>query len=141
MHRLYRHPTDKVIGGVAAGLGVWMNVDPTIVRLAWVVLAIFTGGIFLVIYFVMLFVVPLPPQGWVPGPNPGGPVPGQPPSGRDPAGRMGRVAGAAHPGCRLCPGRAARPRRARRLAAGPGAARAAGRRPRSATATPGSSGA
>ena len=74
MHRLYRHPTDKVIGGVAAGLGVWMNVDPTIVRLAWVVLAIFTGGIFLVIYFVMLFVVPLPPQGWMPGPNPGGPV-------------------------------------------------------------------
>jgi phage shock protein C len=65
VHRLYRHPTDKVIGGVAAGLGVWMNVDPTIVRLAWVVLAIFTGGVFLVIYVVMLFVVPLPPPGWM----------------------------------------------------------------------------
>jgi phage shock protein C len=69
VHRLYRHPTDKVIGGVAAGLGVWMNIDPTIVRLAWVLLAIFTGGVFLVIYIVMLFVVPLPPQGWMPSPG------------------------------------------------------------------------
>ena len=42
VHRLYRHPTDKVIGGVAAGLGVWMNVDPTIVRIVWVLLAFFT---------------------------------------------------------------------------------------------------
>ena len=87
MHRLYRHPTDKVIGGVAAGIGVWMNVDPTIVRLAWVLLAIFTGGVFLVIYFVMLFVVPLPPQGWTAsGANPAGPVPGQPPAGATPSG-------------------------------------------------------
>ena len=139
MHRLYRHPTDKVIGGVAAGLGVWMNVDPTIVRLAWVVLAIFTGGIFLVIYFVMLFVVPLPPQGWMPGPNPGGPLPGQPPDGANPPGGWAAWQAPPCPGCRPGPGHAARPRRARRLAAGTGAVRAAGRRPRSATATPGSS--
>ena len=86
MHRLYRHPTDKVIGGVAAGLGVWMNIDPTIARLAWVLLAIFTGGVFLVIYIVMLFVVPLPPQGRMPGPRPGGPMPGQPPGNITPPG-------------------------------------------------------
>ena len=40
--------------------------------------AIFTGGVFLVIYIVMLFVVPLPPQEWMPGPQRGGPMPGQP---------------------------------------------------------------
>ena len=79
MHRLYRHPTDKVIGGVAAGLAAWMNVDPTIVRIAWVVLALFTGGLFLVLYIVMLFVVPLPPADAIHG-GPGqggwtGPVP------------------------------------------------------------------
>ena len=79
MHRLYRHPTDRVIGGVAAGLGVWMNVDPTIVRIIWVLLAFFTGGVFLVIYIVMLFVVPLPPPEWVPGPGPGSPPQGSPP--------------------------------------------------------------
>ena len=82
MHRLYRHPTDKVIGGVAAGLGVWMNVDPTIVRIVWVLLAFFTGGVFLVIYIVMLFVVPLPPQPWTPAPASGS----QPPQGSPAAG-------------------------------------------------------
>jgi phage shock protein C len=86
VHRLYRHPTDKVIGGVAAGLGAWMNIDPTIVRLAWVVLAIFTGGVFLVIYIVMLFVVPLAPEGSMPGPQPGGPMRGQPPGSTTPPG-------------------------------------------------------
>lgn len=82
MNRLYRHPTDKVIGGVAAGVAAWMNVDPTVVRIAWVLLALFTGGIFLLLYIVMLFVVPLAPPGWQPGrgpgtsPYPGGPVEG-----------------------------------------------------------------
>jgi phage shock protein PspC (stress-responsive transcriptional regulator) len=82
VNRLYRHPTDKVIGGVAAGVAAWMNVDPTIVRIAWVLLALFTGGIFLLLYIVMLFVVPLAPPGWQPGPGPGaGPYPGDPVSG------------------------------------------------------------
>ncbi len=64
--RLYRHPTDKVIGGLAAGIGVWMGIDPTIVRIAWVLLAIFTSGVFLLIYVLLLFVVPLAPAGWAP---------------------------------------------------------------------------
>ena len=70
---LYRHPTDKVIGGLAAGIGAWMGIDPTIVRIAWVLLAIFTSGVFLVIYIVLLFVVPLAPAGWTPpATRPGG---------------------------------------------------------------------
>jgi phage shock protein PspC (stress-responsive transcriptional regulator) len=82
VNRLYRHPTDKVIGGVAAGVAAWMNVDPTIVRIAWVLLALFTGGIFLLLYIVMLFVVPLAPPGWPPGPGPDARrYPGDPVSG------------------------------------------------------------
>jgi phage shock protein C len=65
-NRLYRHPTDQVIGGVAAGVAAWLNLDPALVRIAWALLAIFTGGIALVVYIVMLFVVPLPPPGWTP---------------------------------------------------------------------------
>jgi phage shock protein C len=104
VHRLYRHPTDRVIGGVAAGLGAWMNIDPTIVRLAWVVLAIFTGGVFLVIYIVMLFVVPLPPQGWIPGPNAGGPAPGQSPAGATPPGGWAAWQTPPAPGAGSAPG-------------------------------------
>jgi phage shock protein PspC (stress-responsive transcriptional regulator) len=72
--RLYRSPTDRVIAGVAGGLATWLRIDPSIVRVAWVVLAILSGGIFLLVYIVMMIVVPLPPPGWVP--NPGPPPPG-----------------------------------------------------------------
>ncbi len=75
--RLYRSPTDKVIGGVAGGLAVWMNIDPSLVRIGWVLLAIFSGGIFVLVYFVMMLVVPLPPAGWTPPPPGWTPPPGE----------------------------------------------------------------
>ncbi len=78
--RLYRSPTDRVIAGVAGGLAVWLNVDPSLVRIAWVLLAIVSGGIFVLVYFVMMIVVPLPPPGWVPQPRGTAGVPGWPPS-------------------------------------------------------------
>src|SRR5215203_2681217 len=45
-----------------------MNIDPSMVRIAWVLLGVFSGGIFVLVYFVMLLVVPLPPAGWTPPP-------------------------------------------------------------------------
>jgi phage shock protein C len=69
--RLYRHPTDRVIAGVAGGLGVWLNIDPSLVRIAWVLLAVFSGGIFVLVYIVMMIVVPLAPVGWAPRPRDG----------------------------------------------------------------------
>ncbi len=79
--RLYRSPTDRVIAGVAGGIAVWIRIDPSLVRIAWVLAAILSLGIFALIYIVMMIVVPLPPAGWVP-PQPqratpgGDPVPG-----------------------------------------------------------------
>ncbi len=67
--RLYRHPTDRVIAGVAGGLATWLSIDPSLVRVAWVLLAIFSGGLFVLVYIVMVFVVPLPPAGWIPQPR------------------------------------------------------------------------
>jgi phage shock protein PspC (stress-responsive transcriptional regulator) len=78
--RLYRSPTDRVIAGVAGGLAVWLNLDPSLVRIAWVLLAIASGGIFVLVYFVMMIVVPLPPPGWVPQPRGTAGAPGWPPS-------------------------------------------------------------
>jgi len=70
--RLYRHPTDRAIAGVAGGLAAWLNIDPSIVRIAWVLLALFTGGAFVLVYIVMMIVVPLPPPGWIPRPRDAG---------------------------------------------------------------------
>ncbi len=67
--QLYRHPTDRVIAGVAGGLATWLTIDPSLVRVAWVLLAIFSGGLFVIVYIVMVFVVPLPPPGWIPRPR------------------------------------------------------------------------
>ena len=74
MHdRLYRHPTDRVIAGVAGGLAAWLGLDPSLVRVGWVLLAIVSGGLFVLVYLVMMIVVPLPPPGWMPGRRGAGP--------------------------------------------------------------------
>jgi phage shock protein C len=40
---LYRSNSNKVISGVLAGVGEYFDIDPTIVRLGYVILAIATG--------------------------------------------------------------------------------------------------
>lgn len=60
--RLYRSRTNSMISGVAGGVGEWLAVDPTLVRVAWVVLAFITGGLALIVYLVMIFVVPEGPD-------------------------------------------------------------------------------
>ena len=41
--RLYRNVNDKMLCGVCSGLADYFNIDPTLVRLAWVLLG-FMGG-------------------------------------------------------------------------------------------------
>ena len=60
--RLYRSATDKVIGGVAGGLAELLEIDPTIVRVIWALMALVTGGVFFILYIVMWIVVPLGPD-------------------------------------------------------------------------------
>ena len=71
--RLYRSRDDTVIGGVAGGVAEALDVDPSIVRVVWVVLAILTGGVAALVYLIMLIVVPQaadagerPPDGTAP---------------------------------------------------------------------------
>lgn len=56
--RLYRSRTDTILGGVAGGVADYLDVDPSLVRIVWAILAIITGGIFVVLYIVMWIVVP-----------------------------------------------------------------------------------
>ncbi len=60
IQRLQRSRTDKLLGGVAAGLGVYFNVDPVIVRLIFVTLTL-TPGIGLPLYAIMWLIMPLAP--------------------------------------------------------------------------------
>jgi phage shock protein C len=47
-----------MVGGVAAGFAHWIGADPTLVRIAWALLVVFTGGAALVAYIVAWIVVP-----------------------------------------------------------------------------------
>lgn len=60
--RLYRSRRDSMLGGVAGGVADYFDMDPSIVRIAWAVLALVTGGIFGVLYIVMWIVVPEGPS-------------------------------------------------------------------------------
>ena len=55
--RLYRSGTERMIGGVCGGLAEFFNIDPTIVRLIFVILLL-TGSAGFWIYLILLVVVP-----------------------------------------------------------------------------------
>ena len=59
--RLYRSRTNRMVSGVCGGLGEFANVDPTIVRLLFAAGTVFSGGLLLLVYLVMIFVVPETP--------------------------------------------------------------------------------
>lgn len=54
---LYRSETCRIIGGVAGGIGEYTKIDPTIIRLVFVLLTIF-GGSGILLYLVLWIVVP-----------------------------------------------------------------------------------
>ena len=56
--RIYRHPDDKIIGGVCGGLGTLVHIDPVIFRILFMVTAFF-GGFGALIYLVMWAIVPM----------------------------------------------------------------------------------
>lgn len=58
--RLYRSRTDTMLGGVCAGLAKYFTLDPTVVRLIFVLLFILAGQ-GLLIYLILWLIVPLEP--------------------------------------------------------------------------------
>jgi phage shock protein C len=58
--KLMRSSRDKKIGGVCAGLADYFDLDPTIVRVVWL-LAIFFAGTGFLVYVVLWVVLPLAP--------------------------------------------------------------------------------
>jgi phage shock protein PspC (stress-responsive transcriptional regulator) len=51
-----------MIGGVAGGIAESLRIDPTIVRVVWVLLAFATQGLLVLVYFVLLFLIPEAPD-------------------------------------------------------------------------------
>ncbi|HSJ43098.1 MAG TPA: PspC domain-containing protein [Euzebyales bacterium] len=68
---LRRSRDDKVIAGVAGGLGRYLGVDPVIIRVAFVVLAV-SGGSGLLLYLIGMIAIPEERPGEIPHDAPPG---------------------------------------------------------------------
>ncbi len=60
VERLYRSKSERMLFGVCGGLATYFDLDPTLVRLIFVLLTLATG-IGLIIYIVMAIITPQDP--------------------------------------------------------------------------------
>ena len=61
--RLYRSRDERMFAGVAGGVAERFDLDPSLVRVVWVILMFLTGSLFFWLYVVMAIVVPEAPSG------------------------------------------------------------------------------
>jgi phage shock protein PspC (stress-responsive transcriptional regulator) len=56
-HRIYRDPDHRIIGGVCSGMAAYWDMDPWIVRVIFLVLAMM-GGLGVLVYLILYIVIP-----------------------------------------------------------------------------------
>lgn len=58
--KLMRSTTDRMVCGVCGGLGLYTGIDPTVIRVLYVVISLFAsagvGG--LILYFILAVIIP-----------------------------------------------------------------------------------
>ena len=59
--KLYRSTMDKKMAGICGGLGEYLNVDPTVMRILFVAGFFLTGSLMFWAYLVMWIVIPETP--------------------------------------------------------------------------------
>ena len=57
--KLYRNTENKMIAGVCSGLAEYINIDPTIVRLIWALIALSGAGV--LAYLIAAIIIPEKP--------------------------------------------------------------------------------
>ncbi len=61
--KLYKSKNDKKISGVCAGIAEYFAIDPTLIRLLWAVITLFTVGTGLIAYILCAIIIPEMPDG------------------------------------------------------------------------------
>jgi phage shock protein C len=62
--RLYKSNTNKQLDGVCAGIAEYFEIDPTLVRLGWILFTCL-GGSGLLAYIICAIVFPRNPDGYI----------------------------------------------------------------------------
>ena len=58
--KLTRSTTNRTICGVCGGIGEYLNIDPTIIRIIWIFCSLAGCGTGLVVYLIAAIVIPEP---------------------------------------------------------------------------------
>lgn len=59
--KLYRSKKNRIIAGVCGGIGEYFNVDPTLIRLLWLLISVMSAGSGLVAYIIAWIIIPEEP--------------------------------------------------------------------------------
>lgn len=57
VRRLYRSRKNRILAGVCGGLGEYFSIDPTIMRVIYIILLIFTAVVPLIVLYLLLWVI------------------------------------------------------------------------------------
>lgn len=56
--KLRKSRTDKMLAGVCGGIGEYLNWDPTIIRIIFLILVFSSFGTMVLIYFILALIMP-----------------------------------------------------------------------------------
>jgi len=59
--RLYRSGKEKILGGVCGGIAEYFNIDPTIIRIIWI-LIVLGYGVGIIAYIIAWIIMPKNPK-------------------------------------------------------------------------------
>ena len=59
--RLFRSKKNRMIAGVCGGIGEYSNTDPTLIRLLWALITLFTMGTGIIAYIIAWIIIPEKP--------------------------------------------------------------------------------
>jgi phage shock protein C len=65
MKKLTRSKKNRIIAGVCGGIGKYLDVDPTVIRVIWVVLTIISVGAGVIAYGAAWLIIPLEEESMV----------------------------------------------------------------------------
>lgn len=58
MKKVYRSKENRMVCGVCGGIAEYFNIDPTLVRLGWVLVAVCSFGTGALAYFIAAVIIP-----------------------------------------------------------------------------------
>ncbi|WP_292380027.1 PspC domain-containing protein [Methanosarcina sp. UBA289] len=59
--KLYRSKKNRIIAGVCGGIGEYFNVDPTLIRLLWLLISVMSAGSGIIAYAIAWIIIPEEP--------------------------------------------------------------------------------